>query len=446
MDQSVLSTLLLYNPWLETPNTWPEAIGKFLPQAQGFPYVQRFAANRPSWPRNGKINLVIGPRQSGKSTLIWHILSDMGPEGVVYINANESIFQEWCLSPAGVWRDLQTVAKRPKILFFEEVQYIENAALFLKGLIDLGIGAMVFATGSASYHLHDKIRESLAGRAERLLLLPFSLGEWAAQDAPPAQLIRSQQVFKKLDRILINGSYPEVCFAEKPENILNRLVESFVIRDASDVFRIRYPAKFRQLLALMATQIGNLVNFSDWASQCGLDVKTVESYAAILGESHVIKLVTPYVGGKRAEIISAPKMFFIDNGIRNAVIHQFSDFQLRPDKGVLFENWLFSELYKHVGLADSLHFWRSKAGAEVDFVWRCGATISAFEAKAAFMERPSLSRSARSFISAYSPAHLFIVNLKLDARMEVDGTLVQWITPVSLVEHLSRLGTGCFVG
>lgn len=433
MDYHALSTLMIYNPWIEEPKSWNNEIVKHKPEFFGYPYVHRFVEKRDTWPHRQKINLVIGPRQSGKSTLIWNSLSKMGPEGLVYINGNESALRTWCASPATVWNDILQIVNRPQVLFFEEVQYIENAALFLKGLVDLGIDAAIFATGSASYHLHDKIRESLAGRAERWLLLPFSLGEWISDGAPWSGALRSKHISEKLPRMLIYGGYPEVCFAEQPESVLNRLVEAFVIRDASDVFRIRFPAKFRKLLSLMATQIGNLVNFSDWSSLCGLDVKTVESYAEILEEGHVIKLVPPYVGGKRAEIISSPKIFFIDNGIRNEVIHQYSAFEARPDKGALFENWLFTELYKNKSFTDTIHFWRSKAGAEVDFVLQRGNIIEAYEAKAAPLNRPTLSRSARSFIQAYEPESFYTVNLKLESETKVDATRVRWVTPESML-------------
>ncbi|MCF8078450.1 MAG: ATP-binding protein [Desulfobacterales bacterium] len=439
MNPDVVAILRLYNPWLENPQRWKTEVDKHLPKFFGFPYILRSVEKLPTWHHSSKVNLVIGPRQSGKSTMIWHALSTMNPSGLIYINGNESVLRQWCSSPAAVWNDLRQIAEKPRVLFFEEVQYVENAALFLKGLVDLGIDAAVFATGSASFHLHDKIRESLAGRAERWLLLPFSLAEWGCGEQPQAPALREIAISEKLKRMLVYGGYPEVCFSEQPEAALNRLVESFVIRDASDVFRIRFPAKFRKLLTLMSTQIGNLVNFSNWASMCGLDVKTVENYADILEESHVIKLVPPYVGGKRSEITSSPKLFFIDNGIRNEVIHQYSDFEMRPDKGPLFENWLFSELYKNKKVADGIHFWRSKSGAEVDFILQHADRIEAFEAKAAALKRPSLSRSARSFIGAYAPEHLYVINLELETEMAIESTKVIWTTPQSFFAPAATL-------
>ena len=437
MDPNILKTLLVYNPWLENPSGWGASVNRHLPQAIGHPYIPRFADVSATWPQRRKINLVIGPRQCGKSTLIWHTLAGMPPK-VIYINGNELGLRQWCASPGNFWVDIEQLMLRPEVLFFEEVQYIENAGLFLKGLVDLRKEVMVFATGSSSFHLHDKIRESLAGRAERITLFPFSLAEWAKEGAGRPKAIYEKQATEKFERSLIFGSYPEVCFNDRPDLILNSLVEAFVIRDASDVFHIKYPDKLRKLLSLMATQIGNLVNFSDWANLCGIDVKTTESYANILEESHIIKLLRPYAGGKRAEITSTPKVFFVDNGIRNLMVHQFNDFEFRADKGPLFENWLFSELIKNSEYNDLLYYWRSKGMAEVDFIRQRGDRLEAFEAKASRMDRPRLTRSAKSFIDGYAPNIFYVVNLSLDSEEMIGRTLVRWIPPLEFVGEINK--------
>jgi len=438
MDQNILKTFLLYNPWIENPEVWNDSVVKHMPKAFGFPYVIRFADSMTTWPQPRKINLVVGPKQSGKSTLIWNTASKMGSK-LAYINCNELCFREWCTSPDMFWSDLQKIIEEPEALFFEEVQYIENAGLFLKGLANLHLDIHIFATGSSSFHLHNKIRESLAGIAERLILYPFSIKEWAGERGESPSAIYENQVLEKLDRMLVFGSYPEVCFSDKPDFVLNRLVESFVVRDVSDTFRIKYPTKFRKLLSLMASQVGNLVNFSEWSSNCGLDIKTVESYANILEESHIIRLLPPYVGGKRAEITSSPKVYFVDSGLRNLMVHQFNDFDLRTDKGPLFENWLFSELVKNSEYNDMIYFWRSKGGAEVDFVRQRGEAIEGFEAKASRMDRPKLSRSARSFIEAYFPESFFVVNLNLCTETVMDKTVVKWVTPVVFINLVRKI-------
>ena len=437
MDQNVLTTLLMYNPWIENPEVWKDSIDQYMPQAFGNPYIFRFADRSKTWPRSRKVNLVVGPRQCGKSTLIWHTISTTQEAKSVYINANELCFRQWCTSPAMFWSDLKKIIPQPEVLFFEEVQYLENAGLFLKGLSDLQLNITIFATGSSSFHLRDKIRESMAGRAERLLLFPFALKEWAGDRNKYPIAIYEKEVLDKFNRMVVFGSYPEVCFSDRPDMVLNSLVESFVIRDASDIFHIKYPSKFRKLLLLMASQIGNLVNFSNWASICGLDIKTTESYANILEESHIIKLLPPYVGGKRAEIKSAPKIFFIDNGIRNLMVHQFNEFEMRADKGILFENWLFSELIKNSAFNDILYFWRSKGGAEVDFVRQKGNKLEGFEAKATHIRHPKLSRSARSFIAAYSPDYFYVVNLSLNYQTRVDNTDVKWVKHLDLIDIIA---------
>jgi hypothetical protein len=437
MENSILTTLLYYNPWIENPEGWSHAIQAHLPQAQGNPYILRFVDSNRNWPQQHKVNLVVGPRQAGKSTLIWHTLSRLGPE-VLYVNANELSLRQWCESPARVAADSTEILPDMGALFFEEVQYLENAGLFLKGLADLHLGIPIFATGSSSYHLLDQMRESLSGRAERVLLLPFSLNEWESEVKATADALYQHEMDKQLRRLLIYGSYPEVVFSDQPQMVLNRLLEAFVIRDASDTFRIKHVAKFRQLLVLMAGQISNLVNYTEWSSVSGLDVKTVESYASILEESHIIRLVPPFVGGKRAEITSTPKVFFVDNGIRNQMINQFNEFEVRADRGVLFENWVFSELLKNSTFADTLHFWRSKGGAEVDFVRQRGDCIEAFEAKATHLRNQKLSRSARSFIDAYQPMTFTLINLNLNQEDRINKTQIRFVDPLKFLQTISH--------
>lgn len=435
MEPGTLTTLLVYNPWIEKPARWDKAVRKHLPQALGNPYIKRLADHSQDWPQTGKINIVIGPRQCGKSTLIWNTLSNL-KKSTIYINCNELSFVEWCKSPAMFWDDLNTVVKHPEVIFFEEIQHVENAGFFLKGLIDLHEDLTVFATGSSSFHLRDKIPESLAGRTIRLRLLPFSLKEWAYNETGLPSSLLFNKLEKESHRMLVYGSYPEACFSDKAEFVLNSLVESFVIRDASDTFQIRYPAKFRKLLGLMASQTGKLVNFSHWASVCGIDIKTAVNYASILEENHVIRLLPPYVGGKRSEIKNSPKVFFLDNGIRNLLVSQFNNFEMRADRELLFENWIFSEISKNMGINDLFYFWRSKSGAEVNFVMQGQKGLIGYEVNAVPMKQPKLARASRSFINAYTPSQFYVVNLNLRHEEVMDKTQIRWLTHMDLVDVL----------
>jgi len=213
-----------------------------------------------------------------------------------------------------------------------------------------------------------------------------------------------------------------------------------VLRDASDVYKIKRPDAFRKLLSLAASQIGNLVNFSSWAANSGVSVTTVVEYVNIMAESHIVKLVQPYVGGKRAEITSTPKIYFLDNGLRNFLFGGFTSLDQRADFGPLMENLVLSELCKHTHpLLDSILYWRSTSGAEVDFIIRKSDSMSAIEVKAGTLKRPGISKSLRSFIQVYRPDIVIVLNDTLQERIELDEAAILFDTLTHLPERLADL-------
>lgn len=322
-------------------------------------------------------------------------------------------------------------------VFFEEVQRLPEAGLFLKGLVDRHTGRPLFATGSSSFDLEAQTRESLAGRAQRRLLLPFSLAELAATlTVPPA--LREQYLDELTEKLIRHGGYPTVFTSDNPETALTGLVESFVIRDASDRFRVRNPAAFRKVLELAASQIGNLCNYSEWAAVAGIAVETAREYASLLADTHVIRLVKPFVGGKRAEITSTPKVFFLDNGVRNRLFGGFTAPESRPDRGALAENFVFSEICKSLGpVLDDIRYWRSKSGAEVDLVIERQGRIDAVEVKAGD-SRGRLDRSAMSFIAAYAPQRFFVVNSQEHPDTKVGKTHVRHLKPHQIAKAVAE--------
>jgi hypothetical protein len=378
----------------------------------------------------GRVCLVVGPRQAGKSTLIWMALERIG-EPCLLLNCEEPSVRAWLDSPAVFLADCEALAPGVPALFFEEVQRLPEAGLFLKGVVDRHPGKRLYATGSSSFDLEARTRESLAGRAVRHLLLPLSLEELAATVAGPPRLVEDA-LDEQVRSLVVQGGYPPVVLSPDPHHALAELVEAFVVRDASDRFRIRHVAAFHRVLELAASQIGNLANYSDWAALAGVSNDTVADYARLLEETHVVRLVRPFVGGKRAEITSAPKVFFLDNGIRNQLFGGFGEAEGRADHGALFENLVFSELAKLTNpLLHTIRYWRSKAGAEVDFVVEHQGRVLACEAKAGDA-RGRLSRSMHSFIEAYSPERLLVVNRASHPDQRVGETLVQFLRPWEL--------------
>jgi len=429
----VQNRILQYNPWLTQPDQADGWIRRYLPET----YVSRDA--EPATLQKDRALLIVGPRQSGKSTLAWRLLQSSAPD-ILYLNLEDPLLRSALDAAIELVSLLREHYAFVRAVFLEEAQHLTDAGIFVKGLVDARLNIPVLVTGSSSFHLMSRTRESLAGRADRLRLLPFSLRELLRHEDPANPIAArslSEQIFC---RQMTHGSYPAVYLADGDQDrvrLLSDLTEALILRDASDLFRIKRVDVFRKLLTLLAGQAGNLVNFSELASICRVDAATIHAYVEILEESHIVKVVRPFAGGKRRELTTAPKIFFIDNGIRNSLLNAFSpDLSLRPDKGALMENWVFSELYKCLPLTSGIHFWRSKAGAEVDFVVEQAGRIMALEVKSADLDQPRLGRSARSFIDAYRPEKFAVLNRSLEATVSMDNCQVDFLTPYHLATAL----------
>ncbi len=436
MDRDLQTILLRDNPWIQDRKALAPWLASHLPAT----YLPRsvLATAGGGWRRPGRAHLVVGPRQAGKSTAIWAHLEELG-RPVLFIDCEQSLVQHWCRSAPLFLADLEKLElPAPLTLFFEEAQHLENAGLLLKGIIDRGYEAPVLVTGSSSFHLGAKVRESLAGRATRERLLPFSFSEVCHDLQELNGLARSRAEEERLARHLVYGGYPGVWLDDAPEVILAGLVEAVILRDASDLFRIGRPDAFRRMLRLAAGQTGNLVNLSEWASILGISRDTVASYLEILEASHVVAMVPPFAGGRRSELTKTPKIFFIDNGVRNHLVHSFEPAGRRVDAGPTLENWVFGELRKALPLEYDVHYWRSTSKAEVDFVIDTGARLIALEVKTGAGTRPTIPRSARSFVEAYRPHRLLIVSSAAFAPERIGTTEVEWITPGEVARAIAR--------
>ena len=429
LSTEVENRLLLLNPWIVRPKDGEKLVSRFLPPI----YIPRRIENLHTSPNHAV--LIIGPRQAGKSTLVWHQLFQIMPD-VLFINMEDPQLRYGCGNAIQLAAFIRVNLPSLKAIFIDEVQHLEEGALFIKGLVDSRLRIVSYVTGSSSFHLQSRTRESLAGRATRHVLLPFSHLELLSQKKASNPLSFKQYGHEVTSHQLIFGSYPAIYLAESDDekkHLLSDLVEALILRDASDMYRIKRVDAFRKLLALLAGQIGQLINISELASICNVDVGTINSYIEILDESHIIKKIIPFAAGKRREIIKNPKVYFIDNGIRNQLIQNFEkSWDLRVDKGQLFENWAFSELLKRLPIQSNLKFWRSKSGAEVDAVIEHAGKLFALEIKATTLKRPTITRSLQSFIDAYQPEKTAVLNMYLETTRDFEKTKVRFLTPESL--------------
>lgn len=437
MGPELLSIVLRDNPWLRQPDRLSSWLASRTP-SNLLPRLGVEAARR-RWDEVDRIHLLVGPRQAGKSTLFWRHLAERDGK-VLYFDCEQGPVQQACRSAPLFLDELESLTADPVCLFFDEVQHLEEAGLFFKGLADRRPGVPILVTGSSSYHLGARTRESLAGRATRHRLLPFSLAEVTQDSEALAPAVAEAERSSRFERHLIYGGFPAVWLSDQPEVILTDLLEAFVLRDASDLFQIQKPAAFRRLLALIAGQVGHVVNYTEWSGILGVHRQTVESYLHILESSHILGNLAPFAGGRRSELTSRPKVFFVDGGIRNRVLNDFRPIDQRIDRGAVLENWVYTEIWKRLPFEASVHFWRSTSGAEVDFVVAHGDELIAVEVKAGALRRAKLSRSARSFLQAYSPKTFLLVNTALEHEAEVEGVPVRWILPWQLARHL-KFGT-----
>jgi len=437
VDQAVLQLLIADNPWLEDsdgrpPPSWWD---RRLPDRM----IPRLVQAVTDWPVHRKAHLVVGARQVGKSTWLWDRLKREGAPPLL-VDCEQPTARVWAQDPALVRRDLEELLEPGVPVLFEEAQHLAEAGLLLKGLVDRGIPNPLYVTGSSSFHLRARTRESLAGRAVRPLLHPLSLAELADDEVPPlAPAVRRMRLRSLALRHAVTGGYPEAWLSDRADLVLARLLDAFVLRDASDLYRVQHLDALRTLLRLVAGQAGDLVNASEWSSICGVARGTVVNHLDLLRESHVLFTVRPFAGGRRAEVTGRPKVYFSDPGLRHAVVGDHSPFEGRQDRGRVLESWVAAELRKRLSpLApgDVLHFWRSRSGAEVDFVFRQSGDLVGLEVKAGELKRATLSRSSRSFIEAYEPARFYVLNLGIEHAERLGSTDVSWVGP----ELLARAG------
>ncbi len=348
---------------------------------------------------SGKILLIFGPRQVGKTTLAKRILAEYG-DPAAYFNCEELAVREHLV--VGVAERLKELAGDHKLIVLDEAQTVENIGAILKLFADTYPDTQIIATGSSSFDLANKINEPLTGRAFSYTLLPLSLEEIAS-----AKEVNRDE----LDLLMRFGAYPAIVaastVADKEQNLKN-IATSYLYKDIFTFERIKSPLHFEHLLKLLAYQVGSTVSLNELAESLGVSRHTVEKYLRLLEQAYVIRRVYAFSRNKRNEIRRAFKVFFLDNGVRNAVINDLRDIGMREDVGPLFEQMFFAELLKQTTLetlSPEVRFWRTKQGLEIDFIVERAGDLRAYECKWGAGEV-----SFRAFQNRYPDAHAEVVH------------------------------------
>ena len=325
---------------------------------------------------DGKKSIILlGPRQCGKTTLLKSTCEKLTKPYIWFNGDNPGDAR---LIENSSLERLKSIIGKNEVIVIDEAQDIPNIGKTIKLIVDYIEDVCPIISGSSSFELSSELNEPLTGRKYEFNLYPLSFKEMVNYHDLRTEL---QQVEQRL----IFGSYPEVLTNPgKEKELLHLLASSYLYKDIFKFGNIRKPSDLEKIVQLLAWQIGNEVNISEVAKSAGTTSETVERYINILEKAYIVFRLPSFSRNVRNEIKKNKKVYFYDNGIRNAVIGHFSFISNRNDVGALWENYLVSErkkLNSYQGFYGSSYFWRTQQQQEIDYIEEIDGKISAFEFK-----------------------------------------------------------------
>ncbi|MBR4240091.1 MAG: ATP-binding protein [Bacteroidaceae bacterium] len=348
-----------------------------------------------------KAIILLGARQVGKTTLLQNILQEQ-KEKTLYLNCDEP--QTVSILTNRNLKELQLLVGVSKLVVIDEAQKVDNIGITLKLIVDNMPDVQVIATGSSAFELRNRLNEPLTGRKYEYQMFPISTAEIYQTDG-------YLEVSKQLESRLIYGSYPDVLNqGSSPRELLQMLADSYLYKDILAADNLRKPDMLDKLLRALSFQVGSEVSYNEIAQTIGSDSKTVERYIELLEKCFVIFRLNGLSRNLRNELKKAKKIYFYDNGIRNAVIQQFAPADMRNDMGALWENFFISERlkfnhYRHHYC--NIYFWRTKSQQEIDYIEEADGVFNVFEMK--WSPKKSDTNIPKSFLAAYPVASTAIV-------------------------------------
>lgn len=354
--------------------------------------------------RVGKVLVIYGPRRVGKSTLLQNYLKKTDLKYRLDIGDNIRIQQ---ILSSQDFSQIIPYAQDYGLLAIDEAQQIENIGIALKIIVDQLLKIRVIATGSSSFDLANQVGEPLTGRKITLILYPVS----------QLELLKMHTKFElreKLSEFLIYGTYPEVLTSKNKSEkmrIVEEVVNSYLLKDILTLEKVKSAKILLDLLKLLAFQVGSEVSLNELARSVGIDVKTVARYLDLFEKSFVLFNLRGFSRNLRKEIYKKSKYYFLDNGIRNAIISNFNDLSSRDDIGKLWENFLVSERLKkqeYKRIFTNNYFWRTWDQKEVDWIEEREGKLFGYE----FKYSKTSSRIQKEFLRVYPNSSITTISSK----------------------------------
>ena len=348
----------------------------------------------------GKAIILVGPRQVGKTTLLQQLVSNSS-RSVLSLNCDEPEVQSM-LTATNIAK-LKTIIGNHELVVIDEAQKVDNIGLTLKLIVDNFDGVQVVATGSSAFELRNRLNEPLTGRKFEYQMFPISCGE----------IIDTYGLLderRTLENRLIYGSYPDIIMhPEASRRYLTELTQSYLYKDILSLNDVRKPELLDKLLQALAYQVGSEVSTNELAKTLQIDNKTIDKYIDLLEKCYVIFRLGGLSRNLRTELKRAKKIYFYDNGVRNAIIQQFAPVKMRNDMGALWENFFISERMKHNHYRDyycNRYFWRTSLQQEIDLIEECDGQMTAFEMKWNPAKKVLFSKS---FLEAYDVKETVVI-------------------------------------
>ncbi|KKP88442.1 MAG: hypothetical protein UR93_C0013G0002 [Berkelbacteria bacterium GW2011_GWA2_35_9] len=327
--------------------------------------------------KRGKALVVYGPRRVGKTTLLKRYLSTIK---IKYKLDSGDNIQTQHLLGSHDFKQIFSYLGDNQLIAIDEAQKVPNIGMALKIIVDQKPEIVTIATGSSSFDLSNQIGEPLTGRKKMIVLYPVSQMELKSD-------LSEYELKQNIEDYLLYGSYPEVLTAiNKEEKIetLQDLVNSYLLKDILTLDKIKGSKKIFDLLKLLALQIGNEVSLSELANNLDIDIKTVGRYIDLLEKTFVIVRAGALSRNLRSEIVHKQKYYFVDTGVRNAIINQFNTLDSRNDVGALWENFIVIERLKkrtYQNIYGNWYFWRTYSQQEIDLIEERDGKLFGFECK-----------------------------------------------------------------
>ena len=349
----------------------------------------------------GKAIILLGARQVGKTTLLKKIIQEQQVEAL-YLNCDEP--QTVTALTNCNLRELRMVIGANKFVVIDEAQKVDNIGLTLKLIVDNMPDVQVIATGSSAFELRNCLNEPLTGRKYEYQMFPIS----------------SKEIYQSsgyidlkglLETRLIYGSYPDILnHANDARELLRMLTDSYLYKDILATDNLRKPDVLDKLLRALAFQVGSEVSYNELAQTIGTDSKTVERYIELLEKCYIVFRLHGLSRNLRNELKKAKKIYFYDNGVRNAIIQQFAPIELRNDVGALWENFFISERIKRNHYQQNycnIYFWRTKSQLEIDYIEEQNGQMTAFEMK--WNPKKSNTSIPETFLNAYDVKETVVI-------------------------------------